>query len=76
MTFALIGIPLGITAQRQETSAGFALSLLVALSYFLIIIVVNAFREKAGVHPELLIWLPNAIFLVLGAVLFYRVNRR
>ena len=76
VTFALIGIPLGITAQRQETSAGFALSLLVALSYFLIIIVVNAFREKSQVHPEVLIWLPNAIFLVLGAVLFYRVNRR
>ena len=76
VTFALIGIPLGITAQRQETSAGFALSLLVALSYFLIIIVVNAFREKSQVHPELLIWLPNAIFLVLGGVLFYRVNRR
>ena len=76
VTFALIGIPLGITAQRQETTAGFALSLLVALSYFLIIIVVNAFREKTTYHPELLIWLPNAIFLVLGAVLFYRVNRR
>lgn len=76
VTFALIGIPLGITAQRQETTVGFALSLLVALSYFLIIIVVNAFREKAHVHPELLIWLPNVIFLLLGSVLFYRLSRR
>ncbi len=76
VTFALIGIPLGITAQRQETTVGFALSLLVALSYFLIIIVVNAFREKAHVHPELLIWLPNAVFLLLGGALFYRLNRR
>ena len=76
VTFAFIGIPLGITAQRQETTVGFALSLLVALSYFLIIIVVNAFREKAHVHPELLIWLPNAIFLGLGGVLFYRLSRR
>ena len=76
VTFALIGIPLGITAQRQETTVGFALSLLVALAYFLIIIVVNAFREKAHVHPELLIWLPIAIFLLLGGVLFYRLSRR
>ena len=76
VTFALIGIPLGITAQRQETTVGFALSLLVALVYFLIIIVVNAFREKAHVHPELLIWLPNVIFLLLGAGLFYRLSRR
>ena len=47
-----------------------------ALAYFLIIIVVNAFREKSHVHPELLIWLPNALFLLLGGVLFYRLSRR
>ena len=76
VTFALIGIPLGITAQRQETTVGFALSLLVALTYFLIIIVVNAFHEKPRVHPEVLIWLPNVIFLLLGGVLFYRLSRR
>ncbi len=75
-TFALIGIPLGITAQRQETSAGFGLGLVVAFTYFVIIIVVNTFREKANVHPELLIWLPNVIFLLLGSVLFFRLTRR
>ncbi len=75
-TFALIGIPLGITAQRQETSAGFGLGLIVAFTYFVIIIVVNTFREKANVHPELLIWLPNIIFLLLGGILFFRLTRR
>lgn len=76
LTFTLIGIPLGITAQRQETSIGFGLSLLVAFTYFLIIIVVNTFREKAGLHPEVLIWLPNVIFLLLGGALFYRLARK
>ncbi len=75
-TFALIGIPLGITAHRQETSAGFGLSLVVAFTYFLIIIVVNTLRDRANVHPELLIWMPNVIFLILGGVLFYRLSRR
>ena len=51
VTFALIGIPLGITAHRQETTVGFGLSLIVALTYFVIIIVVNTIREKANVHP-------------------------
>ena len=75
-TFALIGIPLGITAQRQETSIGFGLSLGVAFTYFLIIIVVNTFRENAKVHPEMLIWLPNVIFLALGAFLFASLSQR
>lgn len=76
LTFALIGIPLGITAHRQETSAGFGLSIVVAFTYFLIIIVVNTLRDKAHLHPEWLVWLPNVIFLVLGGVLFYRLSRR
>ena len=70
LTFALIGIPLGITAHRQETSAGFGLSLLVAFTYFLIIIVVNTIRSKASMHPELLIWLPNVIFPLSGRSAF------
>jgi lipopolysaccharide export system permease protein len=76
MTFALIGIPLGITAHRQETSAGFGLSLVVAVTYFLIIIMVNTIRSKAPLHPELLIWLPNVIFLIVGGILFLRLTRR
>lgn len=76
ITFALVGIPLGITAQRQETSIGFGLSLGVAFAYYLIIIVVNTFREKASLHPELLIWLPNVLFLTVGGILFWRLSRR
>ncbi len=76
VTFALMGIPLGITAHRQETSIGFGISLAVAFTYFLIIIVVNTFRSKAHLHPELLIWTPNLIFLLLGGFLFVRICRR
>ena len=75
-TLALIGIPLGITAHRQETSVGFGISIAVALAYFVIIEVVDIFREKGSVHPEILIWLPNAIFLLLGGYLFLRLARR
>jgi lipopolysaccharide export system permease protein len=76
VTFALMGIPLGITAHRQETSIGFAISLGVAFTYFLIIIIVNTFRSNAHLHPEVLIWSPNIIFLLLGGFLFVRMCRR
>lgn len=76
LVFALIGIPLGITAHRQETSIGFGISLGVAFVYYLIIIFVNTFRDKASAHPEWLIWLPNALFLAVGIVLMFRLSRR
>lgn len=74
--FALIGVPLAITAHRKETSIGFLLSLAVAFVYFFFIIIANTLREDPRWHPELLIWAPNVLFLGLGAVLFYRLSRR
>ncbi|MCE9519003.1 MAG: LptF/LptG family permease [Verrucomicrobia bacterium] len=76
ITFAFVGIPLGITAQRRETSVGFALSLLVAASYIIFITFADSVKEKASYYPHLLMWVPNVIFLSVGGVLFYRLSRK
>ncbi|MEP6602647.1 MAG: LptF/LptG family permease [Spartobacteria bacterium] len=75
LAFALIGVPLGVTAHRRETSIGFAMGLIVAISYFLFVIVGDTLRANPKVHPELLVWFPNVLFLVLGAFLFRRLAR-
>jgi lipopolysaccharide export system permease protein len=74
--FALIAIPLGVTTHRKETSVGFALSLVVAFSYFFFIIMADTFRGNADAHPTVLIWIPNVLFAILGTVLFIRLSRR
>ena len=76
LVFALVGVPLGITAQRRETSFGFAASLVIGVFYFLFIIVADTLRSNAKVHPELLVWLPNILFLGLGAWMFLRLSRK
>jgi lipopolysaccharide export system permease protein len=76
LAFALIAVPLGVTAHRRETSIGFAMGLIVAVTYFLFVIVGDTLRSNPKVHPELLVWLPNVIFLVLGAHLFRRLARQ
>ncbi len=76
MAFALIGVPLGVTAHRRETSIGFAMGLIVAVSYFLFVIIADTLRSNPHVHPELLVWFPNVLFLVLGAFLFRRLSKQ
>jgi len=76
LAFALIGVPLGVTAHRRETSIGFAMGLIVAVSYFLFVIIGDTLRANPKVHPELLVWFPNALFLVLGAILFRRLAKQ
>jgi len=75
-TFVLVGIPLAVTAQRKETSVGIALSLVVAFSYFIIIVLTDNVKHKPDLHPEILIWLPNVLYLSIGGVLFFRLARR
>jgi lipopolysaccharide export system permease protein len=75
LVFALVGVPLGITAQRRETFFGFAMSLVVGVFYFLFIIIADTLRSNAKLHPELLVWFPNVLFLGLGFWLFRRLSR-
>ncbi len=75
-TFALVGIPLGVTAQRRETSSGFALSLITATVYIVFIILADTLNDKPAAMPHLIMWLPNVIFLSLGGWLFYKLSRK
>ncbi len=76
IVFTLVGIPLAVTAQRRETSVGFALSLLVAISYQVFVILASNLSEKRGAYPHLLMWLPTLLFTVVGVRLFWKLCRR
>jgi len=76
VAFAIIGVPLGVTAHRRETSIGFAMALIVATTYFLFVIIGDTLRGNPHAHPELLVWFPNVLFIVLGVLLFRRLARQ
>ncbi|MDD5555908.1 MAG: LptF/LptG family permease [bacterium] len=76
LAFVMIGMPLGVTAHRGETSIGAAISLaLVGLNYAFIICV-QALQTRVDPYTALLLWVPNVTFAVLGPVLTYRLARR
>ena len=74
--FVLIAVPLGVTTHRKETSVGFALSLVIAFTYFFFIIMADTFRNNPAAYPAVLIWIPNVLFFGLGSYLFYRLSKR
>ena len=45
-------MPLGITTHRRETSVGFATGLIVAIFYFLFIIIADTLRAMPGSIPS------------------------
>lgn len=76
ITFALVGIPLGVTAQRRETSTGFVLSLVTAVVYIVFIILADTLNDKPAAMPHLIMWVPNVIFLGMGGWLFHKLSRK
>ncbi len=67
--FVLIGVPLGIRAQRRESSIGMAISLVTALSYYLVVILMTSMDKRFAAHPEYLIWLPVVICVAIASYL-------
>ncbi|MEO0447852.1 MAG: LptF/LptG family permease, partial [Verrucomicrobiota bacterium] len=76
LAFCLVGIPLGVTAQRKETSTGLALSIAIAACYFVLLTTAEIFHEDPSAYPHILIWLPNIIFIPVGLILFHRLSRK
>ena len=76
LAFALLAVPLAITAQRKETSVGFAISLAIGLVYYLFFFLTDMARNRPHLHPELLVWVPNIVFFTIGAIRFSNLSRR
>ena len=75
-SFALIGVPLGIRVSRSETSANLGLAVVLALSYYFLTIVVGWLENQPDLRPDLLLWVPNLLFLGAGIWMFWRVDRQ
>jgi lipopolysaccharide export system permease protein len=74
VTFALLGIPLGVRAHRRESSAGVAISLLLVFNFYLFVIVAEALSGRPETRPDLIVWLPVLLSILLGMLLVRKTN--
>lgn len=74
LAFVCLGIPLGITAHRKESSIGVGVSLFVVLGFYVCIVIAESLEKYPAMHPEWLLWIPVAVSITLGSWLFRRLR--
>lgn len=72
LVFAVIGVPLGLQPVRAVRSRGLAVSLLIILSYYLMLSAAETLATQGKAPIALAMWTPNLVLASIGSVLFFR----
>jgi LPS export ABC transporter permease LptF/LPS export ABC transporter permease LptG len=76
IVLALVGFPLGLSAKKGGKSAGFVLTIILVFAYYFVSLFGLSLARQGKVSPGLGVWLADIVFLVLGAFLLWRSERR
>ncbi len=66
LCFALIAVPLGIVNVRGGKGGGFTISLILVLSYWVLLSALSDLAKAGRLLPEVAAWLPNLLVLALA----------
>jgi lipopolysaccharide export system permease protein len=74
LSFAMLGVPLGIKVSRRETSANLGVAVAFVLGFYVLTVMVKWLDTRPELRPDLLLWLPNILFIGLAVWLFRRIE--
>ncbi|MDA0838709.1 MAG: LptF/LptG family permease [Planctomycetota bacterium] len=73
--FVILGAPLGMLCRRANAVIAFGASLFLSLGLYYPLLLLGQTLGKRGFEPMLVMWAPNALFTVVGLMLFRLVVR-
>ena len=77
LAFVLVGTPLGIISRWKHSLSAFAFSMLpILVIYYPLTMGGQALSKEGKLPPALAMWMGNALLLLVGALLFYRILHR
>ncbi len=71
---ALVGIPIGMSSRKGGRSAAFAMTVLIAFTYFTALIGLIGLARQGTLPVGVAVWIPNVMFGIAGLVLLLRLE--
>jgi LPS export ABC transporter permease LptF/LPS export ABC transporter permease LptG len=76
LVLALVGIPLGLSSKKGGKSSGFVLTILLVFAYYFASLVGVSLARQGRLPPGVGVWLADIVFLLAGALLLWRAERK
>jgi len=76
LVLALVGLPLGLSSKKGGKSAGFVLTIVLVLVYYSLSLSGISLARQGKIPPALGAWGADLVFLIAGAVLLWRAERK
>ena len=75
LLLALIGIPLGVSSRKGGKSSAFVVTVALAFIYWMGLLAANGIAKEQKLPVGVAMWIPNAVFALVGLVLISRLER-
>lgn len=74
-SLAILGIPLGIRVSRSETFVNIGIALALALTFYMLTTFVSWLEDHPSLRPDILVWIPNILYQVVGFILLRKAAK-
>ena len=71
----LIGMSLSSRKVKGGIGLNIGIGLVLSFSYILFMTITQTFALSGATSPLIAMWIPNAIYLAIGLILYYKVSR-
>ena len=75
LIFTIVGIPLGLQPNRNSSSRGVAMSIIIIFIYYSFMTMSGAIAQSGSINPAYAVWIPNFVGLIVGLWLMRRASR-
>ncbi len=75
LLLALIGIPLGVSSRKGGKSTAFVVTVALAFIYWMGLLAANGLAKDQRLPVAVAMWIPNAVFALVGLILVLRLER-